>query len=202
MGTQLTRLTYHPVRPHALGHTLNPGFDYIVHLGSVGLLIECSDEHKIKWKMSAGRRPVTVVHQCLVERRIAFDHHEQSIKKTSGNGFKNKKTSRNFNKRRAIVPNICLFFCFLKKEKIFVFYTQCTCELLLLFFFLRIYEGNKLRNSVFFSSKPTFNLSNNPKKRVMGRKKKQPTIPQTLWRGYSSLVNMPLIVLPYYYNLQ
>lgn len=52
---------YHPVRPHAFGHVLKPLFHHRVNFFGVGLLVERTDEHEVEWKMSAGRRVISVV---------------------------------------------------------------------------------------------------------------------------------------------
>lgn len=75
----LSNRTHHPVGPHAGRHALHPIFDNIVNFGCVGLLIECSDKHKVERKMSAGWRMITVVQHCLIKGRVTFDHHEPKM---------------------------------------------------------------------------------------------------------------------------
>lgn len=71
---------------------MDPALDDVVHLGRVGLLIECADEHEVEREMSAGRRLITVVQHGLVERRVTLHHHE-SIMQTSRTTIKKNRFS-------------------------------------------------------------------------------------------------------------
>jgi len=47
--------TYHPVGPHAFRHVQHPGFNHVIDIVGVRLLVERSDEQKVERKMSSER---------------------------------------------------------------------------------------------------------------------------------------------------